>query len=181
MVDVRATELVSIPILRDLGEGDVEALRRLARRVEIASGDWLFRQGDEADCFYAILDGGLDLLVTTPSGSERLVAHLGLGSIVGETSLFIRGQRSASARATTGTALLSFPDDGLRQMLAEESIPAYRIVYRLAQALALRLRELDADIAAMSASEGGPPEDDLDRLRRIFFTDWGAGRPQGTI
>ncbi len=61
------------------------------------------------------------------------------------------------------------------------SLPAYRIVHRLAQSLAYRLRELDAHIAEMSASEGGPPEDDLDRLRRIFFTDWGPAASQGRI
>jgi anaerobic selenocysteine-containing dehydrogenase len=51
-----------------------------------------------------------------------------------------------------------------------------------AAALAQRLRELDAHIAQMGGNEGGPPsEDDLDRLRRIFFTDWGAAARRGNI
>src|SRR5437762_4848731 len=58
-----------------------------------------------------------------------------------------------SARATAATVLLRFPDDALRKMLDAESLPAYRIVHRLAQSLANRLRELDAHIAEMSRSE----------------------------
>ena len=181
MAEVGAPQLAEIPIFRGLPAGDLEALRALAQRAEIPAGDWLFRQDELADCFYAVLSGGLDIEVKTPAGAERLVIHTGPGTIVGETSLLIGGRRSASARATAATALLRFPDEELRQMLSAESLPAYRIVHRLAQSLAYRLRELDAHIAAMSASEDGPAEDDLDRLRRIFFTDWGPAASQGRM
>ena len=175
MVEVDVAQLAEIAFFRDLSEGDLDALRDLAQRIDVAAGDWLFRQGEEADCFYAVLSGGLDLLVNTPAGAEHLVVHMGAGTIVGETSVLIGGQRSASARATRATALLSFPDEGLREMLRAQSLPAYRIVHRLAQALAQRLRQLDAHIAQMSAGVSATAtEDDLDRLRRIFFTDWGA-------
>ena len=182
MTDAQAAQLADIPIFKDLPEGDIAALRMLAQPTERAGGEWLFRQGEEADCFYAVLTGGLELLVRTPNGEERLIVHTGPGTIVGETSVLIGGQRSASARATEPTRLLTFPDEGLRAMLRAESLTAYRIVYRLAQALAHRLRELDAHIAQMSATDGGPvTEDDLDRLRRIFFTDWGAAAHRGSV
>ena len=181
MAEGEAAQLADIPIFKDLPEGDLEALRALAQHVKIAAGDWLFRQEEAADCFYAVLSGGLDIAVKTPPGAERLVLHTGPGTIVGETSLLIGGRRSASARTTAATVLLRFPDDALRTMLDAESLPAYRIVHRLAQSLANRLRELDAHIAEMSASEDGPPEDDLDRLRRIFFTDWGPAASRGRI
>lgn len=177
MAEVDKAQLDRIPIFAGLPETDLETLAKLAERTEIAVGGWLFRQGDEADCFYATLSGGLDLLVRTPNGREVLVVHTVQGTIVGETSVLIGGQRSASARATEPTLLLRFPDEGIRELLRADSLPAYRIVHRLAQALAHRLRELDAHIAQMSANEGNPAsEDDLDRLRRIFFTDWGAAR-----
>jgi len=181
VAEIDAAQLAGIPIFKALPDGDIEVLRGLAHRVEIAAGDRLFRQEDAADCFYAVLSGGLDIVVKTPPGAERLVLHTGPGTIVGETSLLIGGRRSASARATAATVLLRFPDDALRKMLDAESLPAYRIVHRLAQSLANRLRELDAHIAEMSASEDGPPEEDLDRLRRIFFTDWGQAAQRVSV
>jgi len=183
MEELDAARLAAIPIFKDLPDEDIGALRPLAQRLDITEGDWLFRQGDEADCFYVVLSGGLDIEVRTPRGREHVVAHMGLGAVVGETSLLIGGQRSASAQATDPTVLLSFPDEGLRELLRADSMPAYRIVYRLAQALAQRLREIDAHIAQMSWDDADPvaAEDDIDRLRRIFFADWGAAAPRGSI
>jgi CRP-like cAMP-binding protein len=177
MAQVEKADLDRVPIFAGLPEGDMETLGKLAQRTEIPAGEWLFRQGEEADCFYAILSGGLDLLVRTPGGRDVPVVHTGQGTIVGETSALIGGQRSASARATEPTHLLRFPDEAIRELLRADSLPAYRIVHRLAQALAHRLREVDAHIAQMSTNDGSrATEDDLDRLRRIFFTDWGAAR-----
>jgi CRP/FNR family cyclic AMP-dependent transcriptional regulator len=182
MTDAEGAQLSEIPIFGGLPDEDIAALRKLAQPSERATGEWLFRQGEQADCFYAVLSGGLDILVRTPNGDERLIVHTGPGTIVGETSVLIGGERSASAQATEPTVLLAFPDEGLRAMLRAESLTAYRIVYRLAQALAHRLRELDAHVAQMSGSDGSAvTEDDLDRLRRIFFTDWGAAAHRGSV
>ena len=171
---IEPAALAQIPIFAELPTPDIDALRQLAQRLQVAGGEWLFRQGDEADCFYAVLSGGLDLLVTTAQGHDHLVVHMGPGAIVGETSVLIGGRRSASARATDATALLRFPDAELREMVHADSLPALRIMHRLAQALAYRLRALDAQIAQMTDERWPGTEDDLARLRRIFFTDWAA-------
>jgi CRP-like cAMP-binding protein len=183
VAQIDLAQLGDVPLFRDLPRDDLETLGRLARPAEINASEWLFHQGDPADCFYVVVAGGLDLEVRTATGREHLVAHMGPGTVVGETSLFIGGQRSSSARATDRTALLEFPDEELRALLRSNALPAYHIAYRLAQALAQRLRELDAHIAQMSSLEGDRTagEDDLDRLRRIFFTDWGAAAPRGSI
>jgi CRP-like cAMP-binding protein len=172
--------LADIPIFKGLPDEDIAALEPLAERLEIARGEGLFRQGDPADCFYVVLSGGLDIVVRSPGGGTHVVAHMAPGAVVGETSLLIGGERSASALATDATTLLSFPDEQLRKLLRSDSLPAYRVVYRLAEALAHRLREIDAHIAQLSwdDADASAAEDDLDRLRRIFFADWGQ-RPRG--
>src|SRR5438105_12063258 len=133
MTELDVANLAEIPIFSGLAADDIATLRSLAERqtVDEAEGEWLFRQGDEADCFYVVLSGGLDLVVRTGSGREHLVAHMGPGTIVGETSLFIGGQRSASARATARTVVLGFPDEALRALLRADSLAAYRIVFKL--------------------------------------------------
>lgn len=183
MTDADGAQLGETPIFSDLPEEDIATFRQFAKRLDVAAGDWLFRQGDEADCFYVVLTGRLDLEVRTSTGTEHVVAQMGPGSVVGETSLFIGGQRSASALATEPTSLLRFHDQELCELLRADSLPAYRVAYKLGQAMAQRLREVDAHIAQMSSNGGGQTttEDDIDRLRRIFFADWGAAAPRGRI
>jgi len=173
--------LADVPIFAGLPDEDIAALQGLAQRIPIGEGEYLFRQGDVADCFYVVLSGGLEIEVRSPRGATYIVAHMGPGSVVGETSLLIGGERSASAQAAGETILLRFPDQQIRELLRADSLPAYRIVFRLAQALAQRLRELDAHIAKLSWDDVDPSaaEDDLDRLRHIFFADWGAATPPG--
>ena len=51
---------------------------------------------------------------------------------------------------------------------------AYRVVHNLARVLAARLRAADDLVAELCAgrSEAQVAEDDLDRLRHTFFTEW---------
>jgi CRP-like cAMP-binding protein len=93
--------------------------------------------------------------------------------VVGEISLFIGGDGPAFVRAAEPSTLLRFPYAGFRQLMDGDCLPAFRVLYNLAQLLARRLRAADAQLAEMCDPQTPPPaEDDLDRLRRIFFTDW---------
>ena len=166
-------QLGQIPVFADLPDSDLGVLRLLAQRVELGAEATLFNQGDPADALFVVLTGNLDIHVRVGGGREHLVAQMGPGNVVGEISLFIGGLRSASARTTAPTELLRFPDDSLRAMMGTAAASACRIIYRLAQALAARLRAADAHIAEMSREDRAAVfDDDLDRLRRIFFTDW---------
>jgi len=166
-------QLGQIAVFADLPESDLDVLRALAQRVELDAEATLFNQGDTADALFVVLTGNLDIHVRVEGGREHLVAHMGPGNVVGETSLFVSGLRSASARTTAPTVLLRFPDGALRAMMGAAAASACRIIYRLAQALAARLRAADAHIAEMSREDRVAVfDDDLDRLRRIFFTDW---------
>jgi hypothetical protein len=73
--------------------------------------------------------------------------------------------------------VLRLPDSQLQKLLEGNSIPAYRFVLNIARVLATRLRAADTQIAELCVEVTPPlvPEDDLDRLRKIFFSDWGGG------
>src|SRR5271165_1190924 len=95
---LRSTELFAElePILAHLSAGFVEK--------ELAPGDVLMREGDDADSVYVVLDGKLDAYLER---DERAVLNqLGPGSIVGEVALLVGGKRSATVRAVEPTRVL---------------------------------------------------------------------------
>jgi CRP-like cAMP-binding protein len=171
------SQLQSVPIFQGLSEDDLDQLLVFAQRMELAPHQKLFSQGDPADAFFVVLSGGVAVHMLGASGSEQHLADLGPGAVLGEISLLIGGQRTASAEATEPTVLLRFPARRFRGMLEGGSLAAYRLVANLARVLATRLSAADAHMAELvgGSQEGTATvaEDDLDRLRKIFFVDWG--------
>ena len=62
------------------------ALAHALRRVDLAAGTMLFRQGDPGDSLYVIVRGRLRLVMTDDRG-DSLVHELGPGQTVGELAL----------------------------------------------------------------------------------------------
>jgi len=169
-LDVDVSELAQIPVFAGIPPEDLASLLRLADTMELGTEEVLFSEGEAADTFYVLLSGGIDL-----SSKQRFFAHVGAGAAIGETSLLTNSHHSASARATEPSRLLRFPDRRFNDMLDAGSVPAYRLVVNLARVLASRLRAADSQLAAIGSQPDAQPvpEDDLDRLRRIFFAEWG--------
>jgi EmrB/QacA subfamily drug resistance transporter len=100
-------------------------------RVELAAGEWLFRQGDDADAMYVVQSGRLDIVV---DGAP--VRELGPGAELGELALLTGGRRSAAARARRDSILLSL---GRRQFLGtleRSATTAVAVATALAETLA---------------------------------------------
>ena len=174
MAEVSLATLVASPLFAGLSEADVRMLAATATAVELRPDETLFVQGSPSDSFFVILEGKVTLYVKSKLGVDQRLATLEPGMVVGETSLLLRGTHSVTAKADQPTRLLRFADTEFERLLDASSVPALRVVRNLARVLAARLRSADIQIAEM-CKDGGPSvvaEDDLDRLRRIFFSDW---------
>jgi CRP-like cAMP-binding protein len=172
-IDVGAISAISI--FSGIPSQDLAVLLELADTVELGAGEVLFSEDAPAHSFYVLLSGGIDVFGRGSGAADRLLAHLAAGSAIGETSLLMDGLRSATARATERSRLLRFPDERFHDLLEAGSLPAYRLVANLARVLAARLRAADDELLDAASRRGTTTEeeDDLDRLRRIFFKDWG--------
>lgn len=76
----------------------IKATRRLDR-LTFRPGQPIVRQGGQADNFYIIARGTVEVIVEQPDGSERIVETLGEGQCFGEPALLSAGVRNATVRA----------------------------------------------------------------------------------
>src|ERR1700683_927512 len=115
-----------------------------ATTTRVDADEVLFLAGDAGDGCYRVEDGLLKVTMVSRSGTERILAFLGPGHIVGELSIIDGLPRSASVVAVRPTSL-SF----LSYAAFAEFAKKYPEVYKsLLALLAARLRETDGTIAA---------------------------------
>jgi CRP/FNR family cyclic AMP-dependent transcriptional regulator len=144
-----------------------------ATPVQIASDENLFMAGDAGDGCYRVEDGLLKVTMVSRSGTERILAFLGPGAIVGELSIIDGLPRSASVVAVRD-ADLSFLSRAAFEAFAKTNPEVYKSLVTL---LATRLRETDAVIAAGSFLPlRGRVACTLLELAQDFGQDVGAGR-----
>lgn len=81
-------------------------IKRTARPIELDSGTILFTQGDDADTFYIVDDGEIEIGVLSAEGKKLTLEVMTPGEVFGEIGLFA-GRRTASAVAIGKTRLRS--------------------------------------------------------------------------
>lgn len=86
-------------IFADLDEATITALAVAATRRVWDAGTVLFQRGDEGEYLLALTSGRVRLSVSTPTGKELVLRHMGPGEVLGEFSLIDGQPRSADATA----------------------------------------------------------------------------------
>jgi CRP/FNR family transcriptional regulator, cyclic AMP receptor protein len=65
----------------------------------------IFHQGDAGEGLFVVLDGSIKIYVTSPVGTELVLATLGPGETFGELAVIDGGPRTASAKTLTPASL----------------------------------------------------------------------------
>ncbi len=133
-------------LLSGLPEAASAELFERARMVDLAADEVLFMEGDPGDGCYRIDEGLLKVSFISSSGSERILAILGPGGVVGELAILDERPRSASVTAIRASRLRFI---SRQQFLAAAA--AHPEIYRhIVGLLAARLRDANMAIAASS-------------------------------
>ncbi|HEY6148519.1 MAG TPA: cyclic nucleotide-binding and patatin-like phospholipase domain-containing protein [Thermoanaerobaculia bacterium] len=97
--------LKEVPAFAGLASGDIERIGSMLERRAIRGGEVLFRQGQAGNSLYLVGHGRLQVTVTSPDGTERIVAEVGRGETVGEMAILTGEPRSATVRAVRDSIL----------------------------------------------------------------------------
>ncbi len=123
------------PLFTALDEAAAISLRASMDTVKIAKGSILFKEGDDGEHLYVIIDGKLKLGTSSGDGRENLLSILGPGEMFGELSLFDPGPRTSTATAVTDARLLSLSHEKVIPWLKQNPEVSLQLLTRLSQRL----------------------------------------------
>ena len=123
------------PLFTALDEAAAASLRASMDAVKIAKGSILFKEGDDGEHLYVIVDGKLKLGTSSGDGRENLLSILGPGEMFGELSLFDPGPRTSTATAVTDAKLLSLSHEKVIPWLKQNPEVSLQLLTRLSQRL----------------------------------------------
>lgn len=145
-------ELREIDLLRDFEGETLAALQECCRQKSLAAGERLFSHGDAGDELFLIRRGSIKILIPLEGGNDHHLATFARGDFFGEMSFLDRGLRSAHAVASSSAELAVLSRSRFNAMAAGREVLAVKVFARLALALALRLRQTNAELGALQQS-----------------------------
>ena len=161
---------------KDLVDGEARELFMISRREHFVLGDKLFEEGEAPSALFLLADGAVDITKRAVTGTT-VIGSLTAGSIVGEMSLLMREQRSATAVVSTPTATaLRVAWKDFEDLLGQNPAVAYKLMYALARVLAARIRIINVRLAEMAErNRNHAPHEQIEEFQTFknkLFSDW---------
>ena len=129
------------PLFGGLEKAQLERLAEMGEIVDLAPGERLIGEGEEADALYVVLEGEMD--VTKRSGTSDIpLARVGPGALQGEIAALEGGRRLASVHAVTHAEVLRIPVGAIRQLLGAGPDVALAVI----RTAVGRLRDMEASL-----------------------------------
>ena len=136
-----------VPLFARIDPAKLKLLAYASEKLEYQFGQDLCKQGDAGDAMFIILSGEADVTIGTPGG-ERVVAHLGKNSFVGEIAILCDVPRTATVRAKSKLSALRISKELFFKLVGE--FP--QIAVEIMRELALRLTQTTKDLAKAKAA-----------------------------
>ena len=143
--------LRNIPLFAKIEPSKLKLLAFTSERLTFNPGDSLFKQGDEGDALYIIMEGEADVLVDTPGG-QITVATMGKNDFVGDIAVLCDVPRTATVTATSQLTTLRITKDLFFQLVCQFPQIAIEIMRGLAHRLDVTTRQLQDAVSKKSAS-----------------------------
>jgi len=139
--------LSSCYLFSRLSEPQIESVLSISREQKIKKGRWLFREDEEAQYFYLIKDGAIELLTVVEEHIEIPIAMVRTkNGCIGIGALVPPFRYSLSARAARDSNLLVFNRADLETLKRQDPGLVCIMMNNLAQKLLERLRESRQEI-----------------------------------
>jgi len=123
------------PLFSALDDDEATSLRESMSTEKLSRGKVLFREGQEGDRLYVVVEGKIKLGTTSSDGRENLLSILGPGEMFGELSLFDPQPRTSTATAVTDARLVSLAHEAVIGLVTTHPQTSLELLRRLAQRL----------------------------------------------
>ena len=190
-----ADSLRDLPVLASLADEELAQLAAAGRERRLATGEFLFHQGDRASAFHLVLDGRLET-TREIAGEQVLMMNHGPGGFLGAMALLTETPYRGSTFAVDDTLLFELDGEELRRLafthppLLRQFLPAFESVSHAVKGIErdreklLAVGTLAAGLAhelnnpAAAAGRAVATLGEYERARQDAFADIaGAGAP----
>lgn len=124
-----------IPLFANIEPSKLKLLAFTSERKQFAAGQVLFRQGEDGDAAYILMEGRAEICIVTDDGSEKTIAEVKRNDIVGEIAILCDVPRTATVRALEPLTTLRISKDLFFRLIGEFPQIAVQIMRDLAKRL----------------------------------------------
>jgi CRP/FNR family transcriptional regulator, cyclic AMP receptor protein len=143
--------LSKVPAFASLAPRDLKEVAAIVHKREYRAGEPVFYQGDPGLGMYIVQDGEVSIAILGKDGNEQELAVLGEGDFFGELALLDESPRSANAICKADCTLIGFFRPDLFELIEKENTLGIKIVLKLAEIVAQRLRQTDKELSKVKS------------------------------
>jgi len=151
------SKLLKLQIFQYFKEDDPEDKRILEEAFHLLTvknfkaKDFIITEGEEADTFFILVKGSVNITRKTFSGDKLALANLNdtMGVCFGENSLIEKAPRSATVQAITDCKTLVLTGGSFRQFSKEEPAFGYKVLLSLAQQMSKTINKTNNDVSIL--------------------------------
>lgn len=141
--------LNKVPAFANLSPRELKEVAAIVHKREYQPAESVFFQGDPGLGMYIIQEGEISITIAEKDGSEKELAVLSEGDFFGELALLDESPRSATAICRTKCSLIGFFRPDLFQLIEKKTELGIKIVLKLAEIVAERLRKTDRELSKL--------------------------------
>lgn len=126
-LEVAVFALSQVPLFRALPTASLEALALGTQQLDIPAGEVLFVEGEDANSFYVVIDGTLDI-ARERDGRDVVLRQVKRGEALGLFGLFAGQLRPGTARANGDCTVLEIAANRLQRLLESDDLLHVRVL-----------------------------------------------------
>ena len=143
--------LKGVPAFSHLNDREIRLIAEIVHRRNYKMGEYIFYQGDPGLGMYVIEEGEVVIRYSDIEGNQKDLAVLRDGDFFGEIALIDESPRSASAICKTDCKIIGFFRPDLFELIEKNPELGIKIVLKLAELLAERLRRTNQEVTRLKA------------------------------
>ncbi len=134
------------PFLEDFQTEEIAYLCQYMTCFAASTFANIFSEGESGDWLAIVLTGEVAVVKLDADGQERILAHVGAGTIIGELSLLDGNPRFASCIAVKPTDIAVLGRDSVYKMLKDRPLLVTKFFWVLLQRMAVRQRSTSINL-----------------------------------